>query len=115
MAWDHVEEEICTFIIRSSNSVATMVSNVISINSCVVSHSVDLSEGPPIIACSGLSMFVYSIVHKLNVSIRKVIGTSNIAEGGANFLICFFGDNRAESIRIMNITSAMANCMPTIK
>ena len=52
----------------------------------VVSNGVDLSEGPPITASSGLSMFVYSIVqYKLNVSICKVISTSNIAEGGANF------------------------------
>ena len=77
MAWDHVEEEIYTFIIRSSNSVATVASNVISINSCVVSHGGDLSESPPITASSGLSMFVYSIVqYKLNVSICKVSGIS---------------------------------------
>ena len=88
MAWDHVEEEICTFIIRSSNFVATVASNVISIDSCAVSHGVDLSEGPPTTASSGLSMFVYSIVqYKLNVSISKVISTNNVAEGGANFLI----------------------------
>ena len=71
-----------------SNFVAIVASNVISIDSCVVSHGVDLSEGPLTTASSGLSMFVYSIVqYKLNISISKVISTNNVAEGGANFLI----------------------------
>ena len=95
-----------------SNSVATVASNVISIDSCAFSNGVDLSGGPPITSSSGLSMFFYDTVkYKLNVSIRNVISTKNIAEGGANFLFYLFGDHRVESIKIMNITSSMANCL----
>ena len=95
-----------------SNSVATEANNVISIDSCVFSNGVDLSEHTPITPSSGLSMFFYDTVqYKVNVSIRNVIGTENIAEGGANFLFYLFGDHRVESIKIMNITSSMANCL----
>ena len=54
-----------------SNSVATVASNVISIDSCTFSNGVDLSGGTPITASSGLSMFFFNstVKYKLNVSI----------------------------------------------
>ena len=96
-----------------SNSVATVASSVVSIDSCVFSNGVDVSGGPPITSSSGLSMYFFynTVQYKVNVSICNVISTKNIAEGGANFLFYLFGDNRVESIKIMNITSSKANCL----
>jgi len=100
------------FYERLPESVLLTTSNttsVISIDSCIFSYGVDISEVPVNIQsrlAGGLT--VWSVQHKVDISIRNVIGTRNIAKNGANFLFHFlrgyFG-----TVEFIHSTSSMAN------
>ena len=86
--------------------------SVMSVDSCVFSDGVDISEIPHTIQsklAGGLTVWFYSAVqHKVDVSICNVVGTRNIAKNGANFLFHllrgYFG-----TVKFINSTSSMAN------
>ena len=79
--------------------------NMISIDSCVFSDGVGIIEGK---LSSGLGISVINkFQYKIDVSICNVVSTRNIAQRGANFV--FYLRSYSGSIKIVNITSSMAN------
>ena len=78
--------------------------SVLSIDSCVLSYGVDISDE----LSGGLAILLD--LYNIHVSIRNVVSTRNVAKRGANFL---FGirDNIG-SIKIINSTSSLANHLP---
>ena len=77
--------------------------NMISIDSCVFSDGVGITELSSGLGISGNNKFQY----KIDVSICNVVSTRNIAQRGANFV--FYLRSYIGSIKIINITSFMAN------
>ena len=92
--------------------------SVISIDSCIFSYGVDISEVPDNIQsrlAGGLTMWYYNgVQHKVDISIRNVVSTRNIAKNGANFLFNFlrgyFG-----TVKFIHSTSSMANWLLPIQ
>ena len=92
--------------IPPDSAVATVAGST-SIDSCVFTNGVDT-------ACtgdgfsSGLGVYLSNAVqHKVDVSVTNVISTRNMAERGANFYFKLVDD--IGSIKIINVTSSMAN------
>ena len=82
--------------------------NILSIVSCEYSNGVDVSKERQGRFSSGLSMFFLSALqYKLDVSIRNVLSTRNIATSGANFFFDLRG--YIGHVNITNSTSSMAN------
>ena len=79
--------------------------NMISIDSCVFSDGVGITEGrlSSGLGISGINKFQY----KIDISICNVVSTRNIAQRGANFV--FYLRSYIGSIKMINITSSMAN------
>ena len=79
--------------------------NMISIDSCVFSDGVGITEDK---LSSGLGISsISNFQYKIDVSICNVVSTRNIAGRGANFI--FYLCSHFGSIKIINITSYMAN------
>ena len=82
--------------------------NILSIVSCEYSNGVDVSKERQGRFSSGLSMFFLSALqYKVDVSIRNVLSTRNIATSGANFFFDLRG--YIGHVNIINSTSSMAN------
>ena len=79
--------------------------SMISIDSCVFGDGVGITEGKLSsgLGISGINKFQY----KIDVSICNVVSTRNIGQRGANFV--FYLRSYIGSIKIVNITSSMAN------
>ena len=75
--------------------------SVLSIDSCLFSYGVDVSSSK---LSGGLSIFKYTDHYSVDISIRNVVSTWNIANTGTNF---FFVNTW--SLNIINSTSSMAN------
>ena len=75
--------------------------SVLSIDSCLFSYGVDVSSSK---LSGGLSIFKYTDHYSVDISIRNVVSTRNIAKTGTNF---FFVNTW--SLNIINSTSSMAN------
>ena len=87
-------------------STVSASTNVISIDTCLFSDGVDISEGPQ---SSGLS--IYALQYRVDVSIYNVVSTRNIAKT-ANFLFRFLR-GYIGTLRIIKTTSSMANYLYT--
>ena len=82
--------------------------NMISIDSCVFSDGVGITEGK---LSSGLGISsINTFQYIIDISIRNVVSTRNIAQRRANFI--FYLRSYSGSIKIINITSSMANYLP---
>ena len=82
--------------------------NVLSIVSCEFSNGVDVSDKRQTRFSSGLSIYFLSVLqYKVDVSIRNVLSTRNIALSGANFFFNLRG--YIGHVNIINSTSSMAN------
>ena len=94
--------------LRYERSVATVAgsTNLVTIESCVFSDGVDVSDNTQPKVSSGLTVFLHGVQYKVDVFISNVVSTRNIAKIGANL---FFYANSIGSIKITNSTSSMAN------
>ena len=82
--------------------------NILSIVSCEFSNGVDVLDEQYGRFSSGLSISFYSALqYKVDVSIRNVLSTRNIAWSGANFFFDLRG--YIGHVNIINSTSSMAN------
>ena len=82
--------------------------NILSIVLCEFSNGVDVLDEQYGRFSSGLSISFFSALqYKLDVSIRNVLSTRNIAGSGANFLFNLYG--YIGHVSIINSTSSMAN------
>ena len=82
--------------------------NVLSIVLCEFSNGVDVLDKQYGRFSSGLSISFYSALqYKVDVSIRNVLSTRNIALSGANFFFNLYGF--IGHVSIINSTSSMAN------
>ena len=93
-----------------SGSAVNMRSStsVMSIDSCVFSNGVDISNGPKAQFSSGLGIYYFAAPqYNVDISIRNVLSTRNVGKRGANFLFLNIG-----GVNITNITSSMANYLP---
>ena len=92
--------------ITPDSAVAT-VDGSTSIDSCVFTNGVDTTctgDG----FSSGLGVYLSNAVqYKVDVSVNNVVSTQNMAERGANFYFKLIDD--IGSIKIINVTSSMAN------
>ena len=91
------------------NNVST-VAGIISIDSCIFSDGVDISEKA---LSSGFAIDFRDVHYKLNVSVSNTVSTRNLlAEGlgGTNFRFYLHGNNILENIMVscINCTSSMA-------
>ena len=83
--------------------------SVLSIDSCVFSDGVDVSNGPLHQISGGLTInYNPNQLLNLDILISNVVSTRNVAKLGANILF-FFSGIMIGSINITNITSSMAN------
>ena len=82
--------------------------NILSIVSCEFSNGVDVLDEQHGRFSSGLSISFFSALQcKVDVSIRNVLSTRNIAWSGANFFFNLRG--YIGHVNIINCTSSMAN------
>ena len=79
--------------------------HMVSIDSCVFSDGVDISEGQTTPRASGGLTFV-NHYYKINFSMYNVVSTRNIGKAGANFLFTLVPNS---GINIVNATSSLAN------
>ena len=93
---------------RKSTVITTGSTSVLSIDSCVFSDGVDVSNRPMSTFSGGLTInYKPNQLLNLDISISNVVSTRNVAKAGANFYFFFFG--MIGTINITNITSSMAN------
>ena len=89
----------------SPDSAVPTVAGSTSIDSCVFTNGVDITGDG---LASGLGVYLSNAVrYKMDVSVSNVVSTRNMAERGANFNFKVIDD--IGSIKIINVTSSMAN------
>ena len=89
-----------------STTMETDSIHTLSIDSCVFSDGVDISERHAVPRASG-GLTYYNFYYKVNFSMYNVISTRNIGKAGANFFFKL-APNTGRNI-IINATSSLAN------
>ena len=98
---------MCLFYYGAPESEGNI--SVLSIDSCVFSDGVDVSDGQTLSGGLAISYYEESITQydvdiEISIFISNVVSTRNVGMEGTNFLFANIG-----SMKIINITSSMAN------